>query len=42
VEDMNVSTDFADKLNEETIALIQKAVKRARENARRTVMARDL
>jgi histone H3/H4 len=42
VGDLNVSSDFADALDEAVKELIQKAAKRAQENGRRTVQARDL
>jgi histone H3/H4 len=38
----NVSADFGEKLNEKTIALVNDACKRAKENGRKTVMAKDL
>lgn len=40
--DMSVSSDFADILNEKVNELVQKAVWRAKENGRRTVMGKDL
>ncbi|MFW5746313.1 MAG: hypothetical protein ACOCWQ_02050 [Nanoarchaeota archaeon] len=42
VDTMSISSDFADKLNEECVKMIHRAIERARENGRRTVMARDL
>jgi histone H3/H4 len=42
VENMSIAADFSEKLNEEVIALIRKAAERARENGRRTVMAKDV
>jgi histone H3/H4 len=41
-EGMNVSGDFAEKLNEEVVALIKKACERAKENKRSTIQPRDL
>ncbi len=38
----NVSSDFADRLNEEIHDMVKKAVDRAKANGRRTVQARDL
>ncbi|MBN1792842.1 DUF1931 domain-containing protein [Candidatus Woesearchaeota archaeon] len=40
--DMSVSADFSDVLNEKVNQMVQKAVWRAKENSRRTVMGRDL
>ena len=40
--DMSVSADFADVLNEKVHEMVKKAVWRAKENGRRTVMGRDL
>ena len=44
VEDkvLNVSGDFSDKLSEKVEVLIRDACKRAKENGRSTVMAKDL
>ena len=42
VSDLNVSSDFSEALDETVKELIQKAVKRAKENGRKTVQARDL
>ena len=39
---LNVSSDFADALNEKVESLIRDACRRARENGRNTVMAKDL
>lgn len=39
---MNVSRDFAEKLNSKVDALIKDACERAQSNGRTTVMARDL
>ena len=39
---LNVASDFADKLNEKAEALIIDACKRAIANSRSTVMAKDL
>ena len=41
-EGMNVAGDFADALSEFTVKAIKDAAKRAKENGRRTVMAKDL
>lgn len=41
-EDMNVSGDFAEALNEEVVALIKKACERAKANKRSTIQSRDL
>lgn len=38
----NVSADFADKLNEKATELLKEACRRAKENGRKTVMAKDL
>ena len=38
----NVSADFADKLNEKAMELLNEACRRAKENGRKTVMAKDL
>ncbi len=38
----NMSGDFMEKLDEKVNALILEAVKRAKENGRRTVMGKDL
>ena len=38
----NVSADFADKLNEKAMHLVKEACRRAKENGRKTVMAKDL
>lgn len=39
---LNVAGDFAEGLNGEIIALIQKAAERAKANNRKTVSTRDL
>ena len=39
---LNVSGDFAEKLNEKAVALIKEACQRAKANSRNTVMAKDL
>jgi len=39
---MNVSSDFYDALDEEVEEVMQRAMKRAEENDRKTVQARDL
>jgi len=41
-ERVSVSSDFADALNEKVQELIKDAVKRARANNRKTIMAKDL
>lgn len=38
----NVSSDFADALDEKVKILIKDAIRRAESNSRRTVMAKDL
>ena len=38
----NISKDFMDKLDEKVKQMILDAVKRAKENGRRTVMGRDI
>jgi histone H3/H4 len=40
--ELNVSTDFYEKLNEELSLIIKKACQRAKANGRNTVMAKDL
>ena len=42
VEDLNVSADFVEKLNEEVLSLVKKACVRAKDNGRKTVQAKDL
>ena len=42
VQDLNVSSDFAEALNKQVEHLIGEACRRAKENGRRTVQARDL
>tara|TARA_Y100000310_G_scaffold344929_1_gene460567 strand:- start:7365 stop:7547 length:183 start_codon:yes stop_codon:yes gene_type:complete len=39
---MNVASDFADSLDAEVQTLVKRACKRAEENGRKTVQARDL
>jgi len=39
---MNVAGDFAENLNTEVLAIIQRACDRAKANKRSTVQARDL
>jgi len=39
---LNVSGDFADKLNKKVEEMIKEACKRAKDNGRNTVMAKDL
>ena len=41
-ERMSVSTDFSDALNERVLLLVQQAIKRAKGNGRKTVMAKDI
>ncbi len=38
----NLSGDFLDRLDDKVTQLVQNAVKRAKENDRRTVMGRDI
>ena len=38
----NISKDFMDKLDEKVKQIILNAVKRAKENGRRTVMGKDI
>jgi len=38
----NVSSDFAEKLNEKVLDLIKNACIRAKENNRKTVMGKDI
>ena len=40
--DLDVSADFAEKLNQQAMELVKQASRRAVENNRKTVMARDL
>ena len=42
VDDLNVSGDFGDALNEKVIALIKDAAKRTKENGRKTLKPYDL
>jgi histone H3/H4 len=42
VGDANVASDFVQALDAEVKVLIKKAVKRAEDNNRKTVMAKDL
>lgn len=42
LEDVNVSSDFYDALDEEVGALLEDARRRASENDRKTVQPRDL
>ena len=42
LSDMNVSSDFYDALDEEVNELLNDAARRADENDRKTVQARDL
>ena len=41
-KELNVSTDFYEKLDEKVVSLIKEACKRAKENNRNTVMGKDL
>jgi histone H3/H4 len=41
-EDMNVSAEFYDALDQEVDALLEKAARRAQDNERKTVQPRDL
>ena len=41
-KDSNVSSDFANALNEKVKELIEAACERAKANGRKTVMAKDL
>jgi len=41
-QDVNVGSDFADALNKEVLALIQKAIHRCKENGRKTLKPQDL
>ena len=41
-KELNVSTDFYEKLDVKVINLIREACKRAKENNRNTVMGKDL
>jgi len=41
-KELNVSSDFYEKLNQKVISLVQEACKRAKENSRNTVMGKDL
>lgn len=40
--DMSVGSDFVEALNEKVSGLVQKAIWRAKENGRHTVMGRDV
>ena len=42
LSDVNVSSDFYDALDEEVTELLEDAARRADENDRKTVQARDL
>jgi len=42
LNDMNVSSDFYDALDEEVTGLLEDAARRADENDRKTVQPRDL
>ena len=38
----NVSADFSERLNQKAMELVKEACRRAKENSRKTVMAKDL
>jgi len=40
--DMSVSGDFAEELEKKVVQIVKDACRRAQENSRRTVMAKDL
>jgi histone H3/H4 len=40
--DMSVASDFVEALNEQVSELVKKAIWRAKENNRRTVMGKDV
>ena len=42
VGDINISEDFFPAMNEEVERIIKKALERAKQNSRRTLMARDV
>ncbi|MFP4403149.1 MAG: DUF1931 domain-containing protein [Nanoarchaeota archaeon] len=42
VGNFNVSSDFADALDNEVLKLVKKAITRAESNGRKTIMAKDL
>lgn len=42
LNDMNISADFYDALDEEVTELLDNAARRANDNDRKTVQARDL
>jgi len=42
VDELNVGSDFYDALDERAIELVERAVKRAKDNGRKTVKARDV
>ena len=42
VGNLNISSDLAEALNKEVERMLLKAVERAKENGRKTVMAKDL
>ncbi|NTV23969.1 MAG: DUF1931 domain-containing protein [Nanoarchaeota archaeon] len=42
VGDINISEDFFPALNQEVEHIIKKALERAKQNGRRTLMARDI
>lgn len=42
IGEMSVAGDFADSLHEKVLQLVKDAVRRAQENGRKTIMAKDL
>ncbi|GAA0250553.1 DUF1931 domain-containing protein [Haladaptatus pallidirubidus] len=42
LEDQNVASDFYDALDDEVASVLENAARRAEENDRKTVQARDL
>lgn len=40
--DLDVSADFAEKLNQKALELLREACRRAKDNGRKTIMAKDL
>ena len=41
-ERMSISTDLSEAINNKVLSMIQEAIKRAKANGRRTVMAKDV
>jgi histone H3/H4 len=41
-ERMSVSTDLSEALNDKVLMMVQEAIRRAKANGRRTVMAKDI